>query len=62
MISVYIPVWNRIPNRLIRYEDRKFTTRIGETGIETVAIFKDKRMNIQEMTAYIKWDEHSCLL
>lgn len=57
MSSVYIPIWKRPPNTFIKYEDRIFTNQNGETGIVTMAIFKDKKNNIQEMTAYIKWDE-----
>lgn len=57
----YIPVWKRSPNKFIKYEDRPFTLTanahgIVKSGIETIAIFKDKNGNDQEMQAFIKWD------
>ena len=58
----YIPVWKRPPNRFIKYEARPFTLPanaygIVKSGIETIAIFKDKNGNDQEMQAFIKWKE-----
>ncbi len=60
MSEVYIPVWNRTPNKLVRYEERPFTLPANaygkiKSGIETFAIFKDKNKKDQEMQAFIKW-------
>ena len=60
MSEVYIPVWNRATNKLIRYEDRPFTLPANahgkiKSGIETFAIFKDKNKKEQEMQAFIVW-------
>lgn len=57
---IYIPVWNRAPNKLIRYEDIPFVlpeNAQGEVleGIETFVIFKDKNGKGQRITAYVKW-------
>jgi len=58
---MYNPVWNRSPNKFIRYESRTFglppnAYGIVKSGIETFAIFKDRHGKEQEMTAYITWD------
>lgn len=60
MSKVYIPVWNRDTNKFIRYEERPFTLPANaygkiKTGIETLAIFKDKNKKEQEMQAFIEW-------
>lgn len=60
MGEVYIPVWNRPPNKLVRYEERPFTLPANvcgtiKSGIETFAIFKDKNKKDQEMQAFIEW-------
>lgn len=57
----YIPAWNRSPNKFTRYEDRPFTLPknahgLRKSGVETIAIFKDKNNKEQEMQAFIKWD------
>lgn len=56
----YIPVWKRSPNKFIRYEDRSFTLPpnaygIVKHGVETVAVFNDKKGNQQKMEAFVKW-------
>jgi hypothetical protein len=53
--SVYIPIYARAPNKLLRYEERPFTCKAGKRGIERVAIFLDKNKKEQEMTAHIIW-------
>lgn len=64
MSEVYIPVWNRPPNKLVRYEERPFTLPANaygkiKSGIEKFAIFKDKNGKDQEMQAFIRWvDEY----
>lgn len=60
MSEVYIPVWNRPPNKLVRYEERQFILTANacgtiKSGIETFAIFKDKNGKNQEMQAFIEW-------
>ena len=59
---IYVPVWKRPPNKFLRYEERLFALPanahgIVKSGIETVAIFKDKNGKEQEMQAFIKWKE-----
>lgn len=59
---IYVPIWKRPPNKFIRYEDRRFILPANaygtvKSGIETVAIFKDKNGKDQEMQAFIKWEE-----
>lgn len=59
---IYIPVWKRSPNKFLRYEDRPFANPVNaygivKSGIETIAIFKDKNNKEQEMQAFIKWDK-----
>lgn len=56
----FIPIWNRPPNKFVRYQERPFHTNArgnyrGDHGVETVAHFIDKKGNPQEMTAYVKW-------
>lgn len=60
MNNIFIPVWNRSPNKLIRYYERPFELSpnafgIKHKGIETIVVFKDKHGKEQEMVAYIKW-------
>jgi len=57
---MYIPIWNRSPNKFIGYEERVFElpkNALGEikSGISTYAIFMDRNGKIQEVEAYIKW-------
>lgn len=59
----YTPVWKRAPNKFLRYESRAFTLPsnahdIVKSGVETIAIFKDKHNKKQEMQAFIKWNEN----
>jgi len=60
MSEVYISVWNRPPNKLVRYEERPFTLPANaygtiKSGIERFAIYKDKNGEKQEMQASVKW-------
>ena len=57
---MYIPFWNRPPNKFIRYYEKPFKLKanaygIEREGVETIAVFKDKNGKEQEMVAYIKW-------
>ena len=57
----YTPVWKRPPNKFIRYEERPFTLSVNahgiiKSGVETIAVFRDKNGRAQEMQAYIKWE------
>ncbi len=52
----YIPLWNRPPNKFIRYEERRFTAHPNLTGTERIAIFKDKNGNVREEMAQVIWD------
>lgn len=56
---MYIPFWNRPPNKFIRYYEKPFKLGpnaygIEREGVETIAVFKDKNGKEQEMVAYIK--------
>lgn len=47
MSNIFIPVWNRSPNKLIRYYERPFELSpnafgIKHKGIDTISCFKDK--------------------
>lgn len=58
---IYVPVWKRPPNKFIRYEERPFTlpanaNGVVKSGIETIAIFRDKNGKDQGMQAFIKWE------
>lgn len=59
-IEPYLPVYARGGNKLLRYEERKFTCRAGKRGIERVAIFQDKNRAVQEMTAQVIWLDPLC--
>lgn len=57
---MYIPFWNRPPNKYIKYYEKPFKLSpnaqgITHEGIETIAVFKDRNGKEQEMVAYIKW-------
>lgn len=54
--QVYLPVYARAPNKLLRYEERPFQLPNGLKGIERFAIFLDKNKNQQEMTAQVIWE------
>lgn len=56
-IKPFYPVYCRSPNKLVRYEDRPFYDGHGHSGVVTVAIFNDKNGNIQEMDAFVKWNQ-----
>lgn len=61
-MATYTPVWKRSPNIFIKYEDRAFVLpenayAIVKSGIETMAIFKDRHGKTQEMTAFLRWNE-----
>lgn len=51
----YIPVYCRPPNKLVRYEEIKFTCKAGYPGIERMAVFLDKNGKEQRTTAQIIW-------
>jgi len=57
----YIPIWNRPPNKFIRYEYKSFILPpnaygITKSGIGTMAVFKDKNGKEQLIEAFIKWN------
>lgn len=54
-ITPYYPVFSRLPNKLIRYEERPFDDGYGHYATVVVAIFTDKNKSIQEMDAQVKW-------
>jgi len=52
----YIPVYCRPPNKLLRYESRRFSDGAGHAGRQRVAVFLDKKKRQCEMTAQVIWD------
>lgn len=56
MSNIHRVIWNRSPNKLIRYEERQFDDGVGHTAIITVAIYLDKNKTEREVDAYVKWD------
>ena len=54
---VYIPVYCRLPNKFIKYEERRFDDKVGHSGIKRVAIFTNKKKQQCEMTAQVMWDK-----
>lgn len=54
--NVYIPVYARAPNKLLRYEERPFRLPNGMSGIERMAIFVDRNNKQHEMTAQVIWN------
>ncbi len=57
MNKPYIPVYTRPPNKLQTYEERRFTDRSGNSGIERIAHYLDKNGKPKEMTAQVIWDK-----
>lgn len=55
-LTPHIPIYHNPPNEFIRYVERYFHDGYGHGGIETVAIFLDKKKNQCETTAYINWN------
>lgn len=54
---IYIPIYNRRPNKLLRYVERRFDYGYSQVGTERIAIFVDKKGKEHEMIAQILWDE-----
>ena len=55
----YLPIYHRSPNKILRYELRKFevvTCIKVLAGVERIAIFLDKNGKQQEMSAQVMWD------
>ena len=53
----YIPIWNRPPNKFVKYEVVQFDDGAGHIGDLTLAHFIDKKGKEQQMDAWIKWDK-----
>lgn len=56
-IEPYLPIWIRPPNKLVRYEDRRFVCGMYP-GTKRIAIFVDKKGVEREETAQIIWDDN----
>lgn len=55
-ITPYLPIWSREGNKLIEYKELPF--ECGKyRGTKIIVIFKDKKGNIREETARVKWEE-----
>ena len=57
MSDVYIPIYSRAPNKLLRYEIRQFEDLNGLKAEIRWAIFLDKKGQEYEMIAQVKWDK-----
>jgi len=55
-VSSYTPIYKRLPNKFIRYEERAFDDGAGHKAILNIAIFSDKKNTIQEMVAHVNWN------
>lgn len=55
-VEPFFPIWKRPPNKLLRYEDRRFTCGAYE-GVKRVAIFQDRNGNEREEIAQVIWDD-----
>ena len=53
---IFIPIYNRAPNKLLRYETNTFDDGHGHTGTKRTAIFLDRKKRECKMTAQIIWD------
>ena len=53
----HLPIYTRLPNTLLRYEDERFTDRSGNSGVDRVAVYLDRNEKEQRMTAQIIWDK-----
>ena len=53
---IFIPIYNRAPNKLLRYETNAFDDGHGHTGTKRTAIFLDRKRRECKMTAQIIWD------
>lgn len=63
--GVFIPIWKRPPNKFIKYEVRDFELPPDINGKKhtakvTYAVWEDKKGNIQEETAFVKWTCDNC--
>lgn len=57
-MSAYIPYYKRPPNKFIQYVERKFSVEPVLTGIERIAVYKDKNGVEKEETAPVMWDRY----
>ncbi len=55
----HIPLYNRPPNKFVRYEQRPFDDGAGHLAILRVAIFADKNNKQQEIVAQVIWDKNN---
>lgn len=54
-IESYIPIYNRPPNKLIKYKYQEFDDGIGHTAQLKIAQFLDKNKKEKEMIAIVNW-------
>lgn len=55
-ITPHYPIYCQAPNKLLRYEIRKFVTDNGINAHVRVAIYLDKNKKEQEMDAQVLWN------
>lgn len=53
----YIPIYHRPPNKFIRYEMHRFDDGAGNTGVERVAVYRDKAGAEKRESAQVIWDK-----
>ena len=53
----YVPVYKRLPNQFLRYEEHRFDDGAGNTGMERVAVYLDKSGAEKRECAQIVWDK-----
>ena len=52
----YVPVYKRLPNQFLRYEEHLFDDGAGNTGTERVAVYLDKAGAEKRECAQVIWD------
>ena len=54
----YIPIWNKNGNKLIEYKITDFNDGYGNSAKLKIAIFKDRKNNLQEIVAQVIWNKN----
>lgn len=51
----FLPIQHRPPNKFLRYEERNFDDGHGNSGIERIAYYLDKKGKEQSVIAQVLW-------
>jgi len=51
----YIPIYNRPPNKFVKFTIEDFDDGCGHKATITIANFLDKNKNEKDMVAFVKW-------